>query len=226
MQVDQKQHADDALAAGAIAKVRSALSIVGGVQKICIEFAHTYIDETPGSEQRVSSYLANALTKHFAIDGITVRSVVLLDDYNPVREVTSPQSLEAVLAEMGSTPDFIASESALVPLAAELINRGGRACRSARRFHDRRGRMPCSALVAAWNRMRLASHTPPMNLLYKGTPAEWSEGSADLVVTLLPARYAGVEAQADAMVGETMGAEDLKRFVRIYHPSPVDPTRS
>jgi hypothetical protein len=211
----------ESLADSAVLRIKGVPLSNANIKTASIEFAHTYTDEIPGVEQAISCKVASRISDALLPDGWTIRSEVLLDDYNVTETITTAETLRTYLDQFGHSPDFVASEASLVPAATELIQVPGRARASARRFLEQRGIVPCSALVAAWEIMRLESRQPPESMFLFGSLADWDAIRPQVVIQVLPTRYSEVELQADPIIVDELGTDGFTRLIRVYHPSEI-----
>jgi hypothetical protein len=95
------------------------------------------------------------------------------------------------LSEHGAAPDHVVMESTIAPIAQAFLRTvERRERRSLERYADRRGRMPCALLLAAWHLIRLGAEIDA-----DAESAEWPLAGRESL-TILPSRFGPVEERA------------------------------
>jgi hypothetical protein len=185
---------------------------------VSIEYAHIYADDLPNIEQKLSVECTREVCDRFRTLGVKVRLEVFVDDYNTTQNTLDVTDIQEFLQSAGLEPQFIASESALVESATALLDEAGRAGAGGRQFLQKRGRVPCSALIAAWYLARL-NLIDSKSLLLAGTLDAWRSSVPQILLSVLPDYYQGVEEQARRLLGSARSDLALDRISTFYFPS-------
>lgn len=124
--------------------------------RVSLEFGHIYVDEEPSSAHSLGVSLAKHLRTGYEDAGHIVELELLIDDYNPQQSSLDVARYVASLDGSGMRPTTITFESELVPAAERLLRfTRRRVARSYIQYFEKKGKMPCSVLVAAWYLRRL-----------------------------------------------------------------------
>ncbi len=184
---------------------------------VSIEFAHVYVDEQVQPEHRTSAVLMAETRNSLASRGRRVSSVILVDDYNPEREVLDIDSFLTALEENGGGADWVLSESGLVPAAEEFIGSlTPREQRGHLRYARSSGKFACSLLVASLYLVRLgALEVPPAAVVREG-PRE-TPLAADALHNLLHERFRGAERRAAQLLRASPFVDLLEQIVDVFH---------
>jgi len=185
-----------------------------------IEFAHIYTDEAFSPEHAEGISVLKKVLAGLP-SGTKVTTSVLIDDYNPTKNLLVVSDFTRQLSEAGVTPDFIAWESVLTKQGYSLLNsiHDDRVYKTYENYIRSHGKFPCSYLIAVWNLIRLGYLTLPDNLFCCANKPVGSF-TATNIYSVLPDRFAEVEKKALDIIKATSYADALKQVQHIYFPSP------
>lgn len=181
--------------------------------RYCVEFGHIYADEVFGQEQRGGVKAYRAWADSTAVGAHT--SVVLVDDYNVDQVRTPPDEVLSHLVELGAQPDYLVRESLLAGPALGLLEslNDGRVGRATRSYFERKGKLPCSLMTAAFYLSRLG-HLEHAEL-FVNARKPWRP--ADQLVNILPRRYMEVESKAIAIIRASDNRLAADRIAYVWH---------
>jgi len=184
---------------------------------VSIEFAHVYVDEQIQREHRTSAGLMADRRNALVSRGQRVSTVILVDDYNPDREVLDLDSFLAALEESGGGADWVLSEAGLVPAAEEFVGSlTPREQRGHLRYARSSGKFACSLLVASLYLVRLGALEVPPDAAVRAGPSD-APLVADALHNLLHERFRGAEQRAAQLLRASPFADLLERVVDVFH---------
>lgn len=91
------------------------------ITSVTIEAGHIYANQIPGSEQREGFTVAHRICERLSAEGITIRRIVFVDDYNVERNGFSVEGYLKFATENGFAPELVFWESQMAEHAAVLI---------------------------------------------------------------------------------------------------------
>lgn len=93
------------------------------VTSVTIEAGHIYADQIPGQEQQESFTVAHRICERLSAEGVTMRRIVFVDDYNVEKNGFSVEGYLKFASEYGFAPEHVFWESKMAENAAVLIGK-------------------------------------------------------------------------------------------------------
>ncbi len=178
-----------------------------------VEVSHIYIDELFSDEHAQSILHFNVLKHKFR----NYQTCVLVDDYNPVDNIFNLKLFLLKLESLDFIPSVIASESRLTDyfeIFLQFLNRKER--KNLEQYVEkRRGKIPCSTLIAIWDLVRLGKIEINDNLfLYKNN--NFKKFTGERLITILPKKYAHSEYKASQIISRSEHKDSLTKIHHVY----------
>ncbi len=182
-----------------------------------IEYAHIYSDEKFGPPQELSIQILHSVINELKQKKKSYVLTVLIDDYNPQKQILGIQELIANLKRLKAKPDFIGFESKLVQYSNFLLKEmSPRLQKNYIKYIEKNKKIPCSMLIAIWYLKRLG--------LIKIQPEELKHLSKDSkksfvakkIITILPKRYQKVEKKGLEIIASTKFKNRLCDIENIF----------
>lgn len=179
-----------------------------------IEFFHIYTDEQiNGTHKAALEYLREAQKAW----NFPYTTIVLIDDYNPVKHVLTIEDVLQHLEAEGATPDYWAKEADLVGNAQLLLQEltSPKLKRSYQKYIDQNNKYPCSLLTASWYLTRLG-HLPSEKVIRSTSSNEYTPCSR--LVNILPEDYKQVENKALKLIRNSSYKDSLNNIQDLFYP--------
>jgi hypothetical protein len=194
---------------------------------VSIEFSHIYADQVVGCHQLQAVALLRDEKGLLEERGMSVSSVILLDDLHVSHHHTRVEDVAACMQALGAQVDAVVPESALCAAAKRFIStlpKGALLYEPFRRAAKRvlfaqtaAGRIAlgsitqrpfeptCALLVATWHLARLG------RISVEGVPR------AERVMSIVEERYREVESKALALIALSRYASDTRRIEHRFY---------
>lgn len=170
-----------------------------------IEFGHIYADKKFGDEQVKSILRLKGVIKELSKKEKSFVTVVLIDEYSPMKNTLKDVNFLNSVEEEGINPDFVAYESALSNIAEEVISMISKDLLKEQKFgekgvlllslknnniglKDSQGKYSCSLLIAAWILARFGILKVPSLKKFSN-----KDFAANKLITILPKKYEETE---------------------------------
>lgn len=181
-----------------------------------IEFGHIYTNENCGYDHLRGADAARKVAERLQEEGKTYNLTLMVDDYNPSESFLDIQKYIHKLRDKGACPDYLVLESNL-PKYKDLIlsEMTGKIRREYENYIEKKGKCPCSFLLAIWHLLRLGIIKDDYLII---PIAEHKSGFyADNIITILPERFQDVEIKAAEIIRSTKYKDQFEnRFQHIY----------
>jgi hypothetical protein len=182
-----------------------------------IEYAHIYTNERFGIEHIKSiKKLHNIINKLKQLNKTYVLTV-LIDEYNPTRHGLDIKGFLEKLNELNAKPDFVGFESQLTSYKDLLLKEiKGKMKKEYKNYIEKRGKIPCSFLIAIWHLKRLGLipiKKGELNNLTKNN----NVFTAEKIITILPKKYQEVEKKALKIIKSTKFKAWVKNIENIFY---------
>jgi len=183
--------------------------------KYNIEFSHIYVDELFSQEQIRSVDILKELL--LIVDPSSVLTI-LVDDYNPTRNIFDLNSFLKILHDHGISPNFVASESKLVSYFESFKQTlTSKELRGLEKYISRRkNKLPCSLLVAIWDLIKLGEIKPRGSLFIFNDQKPEDIGTTN-IITILPKKYSFSEHRAEKILKSSTFRHALSRIQHVYY---------
>lgn len=183
------------------------------MKDINVEFAHIYTNETISSEHYRAAQILKENKVLWEGTGLDYSVCVLIDDYNPSESFLDVGGFLKELELIEAKPDYVVWESSLVGINGRLLNdMSGKIKREYESYIEKNNKYPCSFLVAVWNLLRLGVYSSDsIESLSGARPfSDKSDYCGKQIISILPARYAGVEKKALDIIRSTDYYDSVK----------------
>ena len=182
-----------------------------------IEFSHIYSDKKFGKEQEESVEILKKKIIEFLKKRITYSTCVLIDEYNPKKNILSVDILLEELDKRNIYPHFIGHESKLTSKKDFLLDciRDKKLKKQYEKYINKNGHVPCSFLVAVWYLYRLG-HLELTKGVYKCF-SHPNSFHGDKLINILSKKYIDVEKKAIKIISNTKFADCVKNIEVIFY---------
>lgn len=170
-------------------------------EKVVVEAAHVYADETDWSGQIDGARIGAEIAKEIGQSGALVRKMLFVDDFHPTKKLLDLEAFLSEIRGVGFNPDEIVYESGLVEDADEIAEEMARLNLAKKRengsiefkhingathrigLKKKDGKPTCTALDAALYLRKLHEHDQAVTVLPKSwePQQEHTKGVLDLV---------------------------------------------
>ncbi|MFN3301740.1 MAG: hypothetical protein ACK413_01780 [Patescibacteria group bacterium] len=182
-----------------------------------IEYAHIYVDEEFGPSHREAIQILHNIVRKLKQEKKSYALTVLIDDYNPKRQILDVKEFIANLERLGAKPDFIGFESKLVPYSNLLLEKmSPRLYKEYTKYIKKNKKIPCSLLIAIWYLKRLGfieTRSEELKCLSKDYKKNFV---AKKIITILPKRYQKVEKKGLKIIASTEFKNCLSNIENIF----------
>lgn len=180
-----------------------------------VEFFHIYTDENISKRHTKSIEYLDALQKNWAF---SFTKIVLIDDYNPDKNIITGGEIISYLDARSMIPDYFAYESDLIHNADTFLKSitNTRTLKSYTRYIQNHGKYPCSLLTASWYLTRLGYLDSSKVIQLSGKSNKPFKASTRLI-NILPLDYKPIEKLALQLIQNSNYSSAVDKIEDMFY---------
>jgi hypothetical protein len=186
------------------------------VNNIGVEYFHIYSDEKIERRHQVGLDHLKSLEQSWNFE---YDKIILIDNYNPVEEITTACAVLEYLADHGALPDYWAYEKDMVVNATLLLEsiESPKLKRSYEKYILNHNKYPCSLLTASWYLTRLGKL--PFEEIISSTKKDHKESFKPSVrlVNILPTGYKPIEERARKIILKSPHKSEVNNIQNLFY---------
>ena len=180
-----------------------------------VEFFHIYTDENISKRHTKSIEYLDTLQKKWSFP---FTKIVLIDDYNPVRNIITGGEIISYLDSRSMIPDYFAYESDLIGNADIFLESitSARILKSYTRYIQNHGKYPCSLLTASWYLTRLG-YLDWNKVIQVSDKSNRPFEASTRIINILPSDYKAIEKLALRLIQNSNYAAAIDKIEDMFY---------
>lgn len=169
------------------------------------------MDEYFDSEKQKSINLMKEKTKELEEKDETYNTCILIDDYNPKKQILNLKDFKKILELQNATPNIFYSETDLADIgirSLEFVN--PKIAKEYRKYIEEKKKVPCSLCIVAWYLLRLG-------LIQSSDDSLKLDSISDNIVTIIPLRYQESEKKALKIIKNSEFNNYINNIHYVYY---------
>src|SRR3989344_1691131 len=188
--------------------------LTNSLESFNIEVSHIYVDQIFSNEQIQSILYFNFLKGRLR----NCQSCILVDDYNPIDNIFNLKQFLLKLESFDLIPVVVASENRLIDYYEtflQFLNRKEKK-NLEQYIEKRKGKIPCSTLIAIWNLVRMGKIKVNDDLfLYKNN--NFKQFTEERLINILQKKFSHSEYKAFQILSKSKYGDLLTKIHHIYY---------
>lgn len=182
-----------------------------------VEISHIYLDQHFSIDQIRSVERFHSEAPSW---GKTHSEIVLFDNYNVAKIITTPEEVLDQLRKINASPKYFAFEKDLIDYSRYLIDaiKIPKIKKQYELYIEKNNKYPCSLLTSVWYLMRLG-YIKDTKRIIKSVDEGDSYQSAVGLINFLPNHFMAVEKKSTKLLRATHFSEAVDQIENIYFDS-------